>query len=105
MKGQEGAFTSGAWYVKPGKEKEFVAAWKAFADWTLKNAHGVTEAYLLQDQDDSRSFVSFGPWRDEEAVQEWRKKPQFKVHLAKFKLLCDDIQVRTMRPVAHPSKR
>lgn len=76
-------FTSGSRFVKHGKEKEFVSAWKDFADWTLESQRGMIEAFLLQDQDDSRRFISHGPWKDAKSIKEQRPRPESKDYLAR----------------------
>src|SRR3990170_6304947 len=93
-------FTSGQWLVKPGKEGQFISAWDTFAHWTGQNQPGVGSRHLLQDTANSRSFLSFGPWDTEEAVQHWRQKPEFQTFLSTARELCDDIQTRTLTLVA-----
>ena len=93
-------FTSGQWLVKPGKEGQFISAWDTFAHWTGQNQPGVGSGHLLQDTANSRSFLSFGPWDSEEAVQHWRQKPEFQTFLSRARELCDDIQPRTLTLVA-----
>jgi heme-degrading monooxygenase HmoA len=84
MTEEEKVFTSGSWFVKHGKEKESVSVWKDFADWTLKSQRGMIEAFLLQDQDDSRRFTSYGPWKDAKRIKEWGPRPEFKDYLARL---------------------
>ena len=93
-------FTSGQWLVKPGKEAQFISAWDTFAQWTGQNQPGVGSGHLLQDTANSRSFLSFGPWASEDAIQRWRQKPEFQTFLSSARELCDDIQPRTLTLVA-----
>lgn len=93
-------FTSGMWLVKQGKEAEFLSAWRNFAEWTGQNQAGVGTGHLLQDRANPRSFLSFGQWDSEEAIQTWRQTPQFQAFFAKARELCEDIQPRTLTLVA-----
>lgn len=77
-----GLYTLGEWQVKEGREAEFVAAWEEFARWTVATVEGSAWAKLLRDRDDPRRFVSFGPWRDDEAVAQWRSHPGFEERVA-----------------------
>src|SRR4029079_16206921 len=54
-------YTHTTWHVKPGSEEEFVRRWGEWADWTRRQGL-VEDALLLQDTEDPRRFVSFGPW-------------------------------------------
>ena len=93
-------FTSGAWNVKQGKEAEFISAWKGFAEWTGQNQPGVGPGHLLQDSANPRSFISFGPWDSQEAIQIWRQTPQFHAFLTNARELCEEMQARTLTLVA-----
>ena len=93
-------FSSGQWLVKPGKEAEFIAAWDTFAQWTVQSQAGAGSGHLLQDTANPRSFLSFGPWKSQDAIQQWRQKPEFQAFLNRARELCDDIQPRTLTLVA-----
>jgi quinol monooxygenase YgiN len=93
-------FSSGQWLVKPGKEAEFISAWDTFAQWTVRNQPGAGSGHLVQDTANSRSFLSFGPWDSQDAIQQWRQKPEFQAFLGRARELCDDIQPRTLTLVA-----
>jgi heme-degrading monooxygenase HmoA len=71
-------YTMGVWVAKPGKEEQFVDAWREMAAWTASSFEGTTTALLLRDQNDGRRFVSFGPWRSEEDVAAWRASEGFR---------------------------
>lgn len=90
-------YTLGIWKVKPGKEKELIKEWTKFANWSRKNVSGAGQAYLLQDENDSLRFISFGPWDKESSIQLWRETNEFKNFVAKVKDLCDDFQPNTLR--------
>jgi len=93
-------FTSGQWLVKEGMESDFIQAWSDFARWSSKNQKGAGPAHLLQDQANPRSFLSFGPWDSEAAIQSWRQTPEFQSFLQKARGLCDDLQPKTLALVA-----
>lgn len=94
-------YALGLWTAKPGNEDAFRDAWAAFARWTSANAPGSGEAYLLQDVDNPRRFISFGPWADAESVAAWRQRPEFKAFFIQAKALCEEIQPRTLKAVVH----
>ncbi len=89
-------YTVGLWTVKPGKEKDFIAGWEAFAQWTSKNQPGAKTGYLLQDPNSPGKFISFGPWENEEAINEWRESSEFKAFALKAKDLCSEFQPRSL---------
>lgn len=83
-------YTSGNWLIKEGQEKEFIRRWKEFAQWTVKNVPGSGDYYLIAESKNSRHFVSFGSWENQEVVNRWRQLPEFKDFLGKCKQLCED---------------
>jgi len=105
MKETKGSYTMGQWFVKPGREKEFIAAWKEFADWTQKSQYGVIEATLLQDTEDPHLFRSYGNWKDADSINLWRRTPEWKRYYSKLMELCQDVQIRTLKSVAYLQKR
>jgi heme-degrading monooxygenase HmoA len=87
-------YTVGIWTVKAGREADFVAAWRAMAEATLAefpDAHGT----LLRDADDSRRFISFGPWKSHEQVQAWRDSAAFKEGVGAIREVLDDFRPGT----------
>ncbi len=93
-------FTSGQWLVKEGKEAAFIQAWSDFARWSSKNQKGSGPAHLLQDKANLRSFLSFGPWESEAAIQTWRQTPEFQAFLRKARKLCEELQPKTLTLVS-----
>lgn len=89
-------YTLGEWTVKTGREDEFVDAWHRFAEWTVANISGSTWAKLLRDRDAPRRFISFGPWKDDDAVAEWRRHPGFQERVAEIQELVEDFSPHTM---------
>ena len=94
-------YTSAIWRVEPGQEDAFIQAWQAFADWTSQTQAGAGAGILLQEAQDPRSFLSFGPWADAESITRWRSQPQFQEFIAKARELCEEIAPRTMALVGY----
>src|SRR4051812_27302419 len=71
------AYASGSWRPNAGQETAFVAAWTEFANW-IATVDGVVEMpRLLRDANDPRHYMSYSRWRDAEAMDAWRKNPEF----------------------------
>ena len=83
-----------------GKGRRVHFRWDSFAQWTGQNRPGVGSGHLLQDSTNARSFLSFGTWDNEDAIQGWRQTPQFQSFLAVARELCEEIQPRTLKLVA-----
>ncbi|MGH2731038.1 MAG: putative quinol monooxygenase [Actinomycetota bacterium] len=98
-------FSSGNWVVKEGSERDFIAAWTEFAQWTIENFTGVERAFLIQDTGNPRHFVSFGGWADTDAVTEWRSHPEFAAKLGKARALCDEFEARDYSLASAPPGR
>lgn len=94
-------YTLGIWTVKAGNEKAFTDAWRAFAEWTLKNQPGNAKATLLRDEEQPQRFISFGPWKNHESIRSWRNQPEFKKFIAKARDLCEDIKPHTLKAVVN----
>lgn len=99
--GEQQIFTLGVWKTKPGKEAEFIELWQSFADWTAVHMAGAGSGTLLQDAENPRQFISYGPWRDSEAVRNWRDTPEFKDFAARARGLCDEFEPQNMLRVGH----
>ena len=93
-------FTTGSWRVMNGKDQEFVDAWRELAEWTSSNVDGAAWAKLLQDRDDPRHFVSFGPWRSMEAIEAWRGSEGFQQRVGRLRELLESFEPITAEVVA-----
>jgi quinol monooxygenase YgiN len=100
MTPQGEVYTAGLWTARPGNEAHFIAAWQEFATWTTQHVPGNLNARLLQDLNEPRRFVSFGPWDSTESVEAWRQLPEFQTFFATAKELCEAIEPHTLRQVA-----
>lgn len=93
-------FTHGRWTVAPGKEDEFVAAWRDLAEWTSDSIPGAGWARLLQDKEHPNVFLSFGPWESLGAIQEWRSADGFTERIGKMRGLLDDFEAAILDTAA-----
>jgi heme-degrading monooxygenase HmoA len=93
-------YTSGTWLVKAGQEQNFISTWASFAQWSSRSALGAGPAHHLQDTANPRSFLSFGPWESQEAIQLWRNAAEFQAFLASARELCEEIRPGTFSLVA-----
>lgn len=93
-------YSSGVWIAKPGHEAEFVAEWRAFAQWSLDTIGGAEWAKLLQDLGQSNRFVSFGPWDSLERIEAWRSHPGFAERVGRLRALIESLEPSTLEAVA-----
>ena len=76
-------YALGAWYVKPGREDDFVAAWDRLGRWTIENGFE-SAGTLLRDRSEPTRFLSFGPWRSAEDAESWRASAGFAERFAEL---------------------
>lgn len=62
-------YSSGVWIAKPGREEEFVAAWREFAEWSSATGGGRGWTKLLRDREQPTRFVSLGRWDSSDAEE------------------------------------
>lgn len=93
-------FTSGSWLVKEGKQGDFIREWEAFANWSVQNKLGSGAPYLLQNINNPRYFISFGPWPDLATIEKWRRTKEFQTFVRKVKDLCEKLDPSTLKVVA-----
>ena len=98
-------YTSARWNVRAGSEKDFVKTWTRLINWTRKRKFGLEEAVMLQEADDSRRFVSLLTWKDLDEIATWRKSAEYKKYISQLQEFCEEIQIRTLRPVARVEER
>ena len=85
-------YTSGKWTVVPGKEEEFVAAWRELAEWTSAEIPGASSATLLQHQERQNVFLSFGPWDSYDAIAAWRGSAGFQERVERIRGMLEDFE-------------
>jgi hypothetical protein len=88
--------------VKPGKEAEFIEAWKVLGDIfrALPNPPGPSQGVLIQNTADPLLFYSVGSWRNGEDLATMRANPQAQAGIKRLEDLCDDGVRGTYRLVA-----
>ncbi len=83
---------SGNWLVSPGREKEFIARWIEFLEWTRSSFIEFQSAQLIQDSEDSCHFVSVSSWDSADAMKQWRSRLEFADKLGACRALCDEFR-------------
>ena len=91
-------YTLGIWTVRPGREEEFIAAWKDLAVRTKSDFPEAT-AVLLRDRDQANRFISSGPWESLDQVRAWRSSAAFRDSIARIQELLESFEPHTMDPV------
>jgi quinol monooxygenase YgiN len=91
-------WTHGLWTVKPGREDEFVAAWRAMAREVTAEL-GTGRPTLLRDRERPNLFMSFGPWEDDAAVERFRASAAFRHAREGMGDLLDGFEPRTLDEV------
>ena len=86
-------YSSGDWHVKPGREQEFVDAWRELAGWSVAE-FDPGWGKLLRDKEDPTHFVSLGEWPDEQVIEEWRASEGFKRRIGEIRQLVDESSIR-----------
>jgi hypothetical protein len=97
---QDAVYTLGVWKVHPGKEEEFVAAWKALGEVFSKLPHPPGTGTLIQGVSDPQLFYSFGPWTRMQHIDEMRGNPRAQTEIQRLISLCTEATPGTFRVVA-----
>ncbi len=92
-------WTHGVWTVRPGREDDFVAAWRSMAEAGMAELDVPEPPTLLRDREHANAFTSFGPWPDEEAVGRFRSSAAFREGVEAMQDLLEDFEPRTMDQV------
>jgi heme-degrading monooxygenase HmoA len=92
-------YSSGVRITRLGRETEFVAAWREFAEWSLATIEGGSWAKLLRDSSQSNRFVSFGPWDSLDSIEAWRSHPGFAERIGRIRELIDGLEPSTLEAV------
>jgi heme-degrading monooxygenase HmoA len=93
-------YTHAMWKVKPGREEEFIAAWKAMGDAFLSLPGMTTHGTLIQSTTDPTLFYSFGPWDSLEQIQQMRSDPAAQEAMSRVRELCIEATPGTYRLAA-----
>jgi len=97
-------YTHTTWRVRPGLEDEFVERWTTFTQWSMDNVPGARSYVLLRDKAEARRFVSFGAFESEEAVTQWRERPEFTELRDACIHLCEEFEPHDYTVAASPSR-
>jgi heme-degrading monooxygenase HmoA len=92
-------WTHGTWTVKPGREEDFVNAWRAMVREVGAHLEVKGTPTLLRDHDRPNVFISFGPWESVDAISHFRSSEPFRRHVTSMGELLDDFQARTLDEV------
>jgi hypothetical protein len=90
-------WTHGVWTVKPGREEEFIAAWRQMAGGAIEQLNPAGTPHLLRDRERPNLFRSFGPWDDVEEVERFRAFIQ--PHLERIRELTESVEIYTLDDV------
>lgn len=98
---EDRVFTLGLWRVKPGKEAEFIEAWKALGGIfsKLPLPPGGTGT-LVQSLSDPLLFYSWGEWASMESIQAMRLDPTAQQGIKRIGELCTEAAPGSYRLVA-----
>jgi heme-degrading monooxygenase HmoA len=88
-------YTLGVWFVKKGREEEFIRAWDELAQWTVESGYE-SHGTLVRDRDAPYRFISFGPWPSVEAAGAWRDSDGFRERFARIEELVDRFEPQTL---------
>jgi hypothetical protein len=91
-------WTHGIWTVKPGREDEFVAAWRVMARAAVAEFDPPGTPQLMRDRERPSVFRSLGPWDDPETVERFRGFIQ--PHLQGIRELTESIEIFALDDVS-----
>lgn len=92
-------YTLGIWLVHPGRENDFVQAWRDLARKTEEDYPGA-RAVLMHDRDVRNRFVSTGPWESLEQIEQWRSSATFTQGVDAMRELLEHFEARTLDEAA-----
>jgi hypothetical protein len=98
-------YTHAEWRVTPGREEEFVAAWRALGEAFAALPQRPLWGTLLRSEREPSLFYSFGPWASAEDVAAMRADPRAQAALARVAGLCERATPGPYRQVAHVDLR
>jgi hypothetical protein len=91
----EQPYTLARWYVLPGQEAAFVAAWRELATFFLALPAPPGWGTLLRSIEDPRLFYSFGPWPSVETIAAMQAHPDAPAAMARLTTLCETTELGT----------
>jgi heme-degrading monooxygenase HmoA len=92
-------WTHTVWTVKPGREEEFVRAWRSMAREIAADMRMRRPPTLLRDHDRPNVFISFAPWENVDAVTHFRSSQIFGRHVTRMGELLENLDAQTLDQV------
>jgi heme-degrading monooxygenase HmoA len=92
-------WTHTVWTVSPGREDEFVGAWRAMAQEVTRDMRMRRPPTLLRDHDRPNVFVSFAPWEDLDATSRFRSSEIFRRHVSAMGGMLENVDAHTLDQV------
>jgi hypothetical protein len=86
----ESYFTYALWRVKPGRETEFITAWKDLAEIFTSLPQPPLWGRLVQSNTTPNEFCSFGPWHSLADIEAMRKDPRAQEGIKRVRALVDE---------------
>jgi hypothetical protein len=87
--------------VTPGREAEFITAWRELSATFAKLPAQPLWGTLLVSEREPGLFYSFGPWKSIADIEAMRANPEAVGALERLVALCDRAAPGTFRLVAH----
>lgn len=92
-------YTLGIWLVHPGRENDFVQAWRDLARKT-RDDFPHAKAVLMHDRDVQNRFISTGPWESLEQIEQWRASETFQQSMSGLHEMLEHFEARTLDEAA-----
>lgn len=90
-------FSVTVWVVKPGREEDFVRAWRDLATFTAQQMVGRKQpTTLLRDRDQPNRFITMAPWDSAATLRAWRAGPGFGERVARMREFLEDFDPMTL---------
>ena len=92
-------YTLGIWLVHPGRENDFVQAWRDLARKTQEDFPHA-KSVLMHDRDVRNRFISTAPWESLEQVEQWRASEMFNQTIEGMHDMLEHFESRTLDEAA-----
>jgi heme-degrading monooxygenase HmoA len=87
---EEAYYTHSRWLVKPGREAEFIEAWREMGAIFSTLPDAIGHGTLIRSLEQPNLFYAFGPWPSLEAIQGVRTDPRAQQAMGRAHDLCDE---------------
>jgi hypothetical protein len=92
-------WTHTVWTIKPGREDDFVRAWKAMAREVAADMRMRRPPTLLRDHDEPNVFVSFAPWERFDTATSIRSSEIYRRHVGGMGEFLQHLHAQTLDQV------